>query len=59
MSDDVRQVTAVEVMKTFMEEEEGIPFKDSGKVVTIRGGDAKVRAQAIRECIKRIETENE
>ena len=53
-------MTAVEILKAFLEEEKAIPFYDeSGKVVTIRGGDAKIRAQAIKECINRIEAENE
>jgi pyruvate-formate lyase-activating enzyme len=42
----------------FLKEEEAIPFYDeSGKIVTFKGGDAKIRAQAIRECIRRIEIE--
>lgn len=41
----------------FLLGEESVPFLDQGKVVTLVGGDAKIRAQAIRECIRRIEDE--
>jgi len=51
-------VTAVEILKAFLEEEKAIPLYDeSGKVVTFRGGEAAIRAQAIKEGIMRIEAE--
>jgi len=47
---------AIQRLHDFLKEEEAIPFYDeSNKVVTFRGGEAKIRAQAIRECITRIE----
>jgi len=39
-----------ELIKELLDREEAIPLIDSGKVVTLVGGDAVIRSRAIREC---------
>jgi len=47
--------TEIKILTEFLAEEDAVPFYDeSGKIVTFRGGDAKIRAGAIRECIRRV-----
>jgi len=48
---------AIKRLHDFLLEEEAVPFYDeSNKVVTFRGGEAKIRAQAIRQCISIVKS---
>jgi len=44
----------IQKLYDFLLSEEKIPFWDKAEVVTILGGDAKIRIQAIKECINII-----
>jgi hypothetical protein len=33
---------------------EEVPLKDAGGVITTQGGDSKILAQAVRECLRLI-----